>query len=329
MFRRDVNSILSEELGDAYGRYRELWEQVSSFSRSTRTPLHIDFELNYSCNLKCITCPHGIPGAPEPSYARDKMDFSLFKTIIDEGVQKDLKAIRLSQLNEPLLRKDLPDFIDYAKTAGVIDIMINTNAMLLDRETVHRLMEAGLTQLKVSIDAATPETYNKIRIGGDYDRVIRNVKEFIKIRQQLKSRLPILRVSFVKTADNVHETQKFLDTWENVADYCAVSDYSNWVEEDPDSEAKFAAGQPVTHAQFHCEQPWLRATVFANGDIIPCCAEYFRYQPVGNLREQGLEQVWTSPKLQALRQLHKKGDWENHPLCKKCILNSSICRTET
>jgi radical SAM protein with 4Fe4S-binding SPASM domain len=322
--RSDPNDVLVRELGEPYRQYRRAWEDVSAFRNESRTPIHLDFELNYSCNLRCILCPHGIPGAPRPAYAKERMPFGLFQRVVGEGAAKDLRAVRLSQLNEPLLRKDLEKFARCARAAGVLDVMINTNGMLLTAERSRRLIESGLTQLRVSIDAATAATYAKVRQGGDYGAVVANIRGFLRTRNDMGRALPLLRVSFVRCALNSHELDAFLDAWRDEADFCAVSDYASWVENDAGANQKYA--EPLdghrSLAEFACVQPWQRGTVFANGDFIPCCSELYRPNPAGNLRRQGLEEIWTSPGLRALRKAQRDGTWRAFETCRRCVAMS-------
>jgi radical SAM protein with 4Fe4S-binding SPASM domain len=321
---RDPHQVLFEELGPAYQAYRELWDRTSNFESIPGFPIHLDIELNYSCNFRCPMCPHGMPDAWKPDYNHQWMDFELFARVIDEGVRAGLRSVRLNQLNEPLMRRDLDRFVAYARDAGVIDIHINTNGALLTRERSERLITAGLTQLRVSIDASTPETFNLVRVGGNYETVVRNVREFIAVRQEMGRRLPLLRVSFVRTAENEHEVEAFVEQWSDVADYYAVSDYSNWAPESVTGATHYPSTRLNVVSEFRCPQPWQRATIYANGDVFPCCSETGRRHPVGNVRDQSLAAMWNSPVVQQLRTLHTEGRWRDNPICRSCVESSNV-----
>jgi len=321
---RDPHEILLEEIGPAYQAYRELWDSTSDFSATVPYPLHLDIELNYSCNFRCPMCPHGMPDAWKPDYANQWMSFELFKRLIDEGVPLGLRAVRLNQLNEPLMRKDLDTFVAYAKQAGVIDIHINTNAALLTRKRSVQLIEAGLTQLRVSVDASTAQTFGIVRVGGNYDTVVKNVREFIEVRREMGRRLPLLRVSFVRTAENEHEVEAFIDQWKGSADYFAISDYSNWAPESTTGGEHYPTTRLNVVSEFRCPQPWQRATVYVNGDVFPCCSETGRRHPIGNLQERSLSEIWNSPEIEAMRQLHKEGRWRDNPICRLCVETTNV-----
>lgn len=321
---RDPHEILLEEIGPAYQAYRELWDRTSNFEEAPPYPVHLDFELNYSCNFRCPMCPHGMADAWKPDYAHEWMDFDVYKRVIDEGVARGLRSVRLNQLNEPLMRKDLERFIAYARDAGVIDLHLNTNAALLTRERSKRLIEAGVTQLRVSIDASNAATFAIVRVRGDYDEVVQNVRDFIDVRRELGRRLPLLRVSFVRTAENEGEVEAFVEQWKNVADYYAVSDYSNWAPESTSGAEHYPSSRLNVVSDFRCPQPWQRATVYTNGDVFPCCSESGRRHPVGNVRQQSLAEIWSSPAVAAMRQLHLEGRWRDNAVCRICVETSNV-----
>ena len=89
-------------------------------------------------NLKCPMCPISAEFPKE----REKtwFDFEFYKKIIDYAVQHGTKSIKLNYINEPLLRRDIIEFIKYAKKRGIIDIYFSTNGILLNDDISKRLL---------------------------------------------------------------------------------------------------------------------------------------------------------------------------------------------
>ena len=160
VFGKDVHEIVKRYSDkDKYSDYRKKWELASKLNYIPEYPLQIDFELNYSCNFSCEMCTW----SAENAVGRGKktwFSFGAFKEVIDEGVENGLRAIRLNYINEPLIRKDIIKFIEYAKNAGILDIYLSTNGSLLTKKVIHELIKSGLTRLQVSIDATTKKTFN-------------------------------------------------------------------------------------------------------------------------------------------------------------------------
>ena len=112
------------------------------------------------------------------------MEFDLYKKIIDEGEKYNLPSVKLQYLGEPLAHPDLGKQIKYAKDAGVLDVMFNTNATLLTEEKSHEILESGIDAIFFSFDSMDPDTYNKIRLGANYDEVMENILQFLDIKKK-------------------------------------------------------------------------------------------------------------------------------------------------
>lgn len=337
----EVHNVLrSVNPAKEYDEYRELWQKASSLSYVPDYPLQLDFELNYSCNFSCSMCTWSV----ESSKGKGKktwFDFEVYKEVIDEGVAKGLKAVRLNYVNEPLIRKDIHEFIAYAREAGILDIYFSTNGSLLTEAMSIALIDSGLTILQISLDAATKETFDKIRQGGDFHKIIANIARFKDIRTELKSLTPLLRVNFVKTALNISELEIFLEYWEDKADSIGVQ---NLIDVNHPADEK----QGIDNSQsFNCAQPFCHLTIRYNGNILPCCTFFGAAVPISQLAtkhsvefsdvenmavdkksqaqliSQTIEQAWKGSAINKFREIHKVGEYWKHPVCKKCVLSSS------
>ena len=219
----------------------------------------------------------------------------------------------------------LPELIKYAKDIGIIDIFISTNGMLLTKKMSASLIDAGLTHLMVSLDAATPETYSNIRVGGNFDRVVKNILDFLSVRERMKSELPLLRVSFIKMQKNIHELDDFIHMWSEKSDYIAIVGYLNNINDTKTNNClsiNKPSGKKIE--KYYCNQPWTRCTIFANGDVFPCCMNYGRSAPIGNIYNEKLSSIWYSEKMNFIQNIHKDGNYHLHPVCFKCISKRDI-----
>jgi len=323
---RDPFVTLTEKFGDAFAEYRRQWHAASHFELETAFPLQLDFELNYSCNLKCPMCTWSIEETSGTG-RKDWFPFDKFQEIIRYGVARGLKALDMSFVNEPLIRKDLPEFIDFARQAGIVDVGFNTNGTLLTPELSYRLIESGLTRIQFSLDAFSVETYNKVRTGGDYDKVLKNVLRFLELRREKESDLPLVAVSFVKQKDNEKELDKFVNFWEPRVDYLLIREYLNPVlpsDEHYDDKSKMFSEMRHTTGEFKCTKPWQRMIVRHDGTLLPCCTFHGAYLPMGNVFQKPLDEVWNSRQMHNLRMLHKRGEFYKNEICKACAFSSTV-----
>ncbi|MFA5255957.1 MAG: radical SAM/SPASM domain-containing protein [Candidatus Omnitrophota bacterium] len=318
-YKNDIISILSDNCGPKFKEYRNRLERAVLFEDEPEFPIHIDFETIFGCNIRCVMCTH----AHEELFPSRKrlMEFGLFKKIIDEGVPHGLSSIGLDQEGDPLLVGNLFDFIEYAKSKGIMDIMINTNALLLDKQMTEKILHSGLTRIHFSLDAVKEETYRKIRVGSDFKRVTENIRYFCKRKIELGRRLPITRVSFVKMSHNESEIEDFVNIWTPVVDAIAIQEYNNPFPERSDLKAIYASSR-VKNPGFKCTQPWFRMVVLTDGTVLPCCLLGMSLKmAVGNAHNSSIYDLWNSTKVRGLRKMHKDGRYAEHKICAVCAEN--------
>jgi MoaA/NifB/PqqE/SkfB family radical SAM enzyme len=333
-----VHRLMEERYGEAYVKYREEWNRAENFD-APKYPIQLDFELNYSCNFSCAMCTWSV----ENSKNRGRetwMNIETFKRIVSEGVKKGLKAIRLNYINEPLIRKDIVEFIRFAKDIGIIDVYFSTNGSLLTKKLSESLVESGLDRLQVSIDAFSSATFEKIRSGGNLVNVTNNILKFLEVRKNLGSLFPLLRVNFVNTKENCHELDPFVEFWKEKADSIGVQNLVKIVGYEP------ASGERQL-PKFNCVQPYYHLTVRYDGTVLPCCTFYGAKLPLARvaipeteklsrainleikaeqrdeLPKLNIEDIWLSREMVELRAIHASGSYWNNPICKDCVLSSS------
>jgi MoaA/NifB/PqqE/SkfB family radical SAM enzyme len=161
----DINSKLASIIGKKFEEYREKWNAVNRFELETDFPLFLHLELNQICNLRCPSCPIGQPQAHAKYITSEKMGWNLYQKIILEGEKYDCPSMEPQGTNEPFIDQNLEDYIRFAADHGFIDIMLNTNGTLLTEERARKVLKSGITRLRFSLDAATKETFEKIRLG--------------------------------------------------------------------------------------------------------------------------------------------------------------------
>lgn len=322
----DPHDVLVRKFGEPFRSYRKLWEETSRGGVELDFPIHLDIELNPSCNLACPMCV--ISAETNPKTSKDYwMSFERYQALIDEGIRHGLKSIQLNNINEPLIRKDLHKFVAYARDRGVLDIMLSTNGMALTETVGQRLIEAGLTKLSVSLDAATREVYDKIRVGGDFDRVVGNCLGFLEVRARMGLELPLFKVTFVRSPLNEHELDEFVGCWSEKADLIAVQNMNNPFEgERWEMAREYFDLQPeaVCATDKICPHPFQRMAVQADGEALLCCNLRGPELPLGNVFENGLYAVYNNEPARSYRRLHAEGRYSEIETCRKCVMYSNL-----
>ena len=166
-------------------------------------PYYVQLEVTTHCNLACYMCVRN-----EVIKHPRHLPLADFLRLFDEIRPRRLT---LSGAGEPLLNPDLVAMIAYAGRHGAAT-MIPSNGTLLRRgELARGLVEAGLTTMKISIDAATPQTYQAIRRQDCFEQIVEGIRQVDRIKQEHHSRTPELRLDVVILKENYKEIPDIVD----------------------------------------------------------------------------------------------------------------------
>jgi len=315
--KEDFLTPLYEKFGERFLRYRTEWDRAGKGDGYLPNfPLFLDVEPEYRCNLRCVTCPLQ-DGRDNPSYIKDRMSVDTYRRICEEGKKYGLPAITVSNNNEGLLQKNLFGYIQAAQEAGIMDVFVGTNGHLLTRDMGAKLIQSGLTRLLISIDAATPEMYLKVRKSEKFDMVVKNIHAFHRLRAEAGKRLPLIRVSMVVTSMNQHEQEMFREQWADIADIISIQRYIPYQGDPHIQDELIPEGRDPLDFTV-CAPLWQRMTIRANGDVIACC-HLANKLGVGNINESSIYDIWHGERMNEIRRIHLAGKYREIDVCSSCM----------
>lgn len=262
-------------------------------------PAVVRLETTNACNARCIICPHRDMRRPITTMQSD-----LYAQLIDECADAGCREVHLHNFGEPLLDKHIEDRIAYAKEKGIRRVKIFCNGSLLNPDRARRLIEAGLDEIKVSLDGATREEFERIRTPLKFDIVVQNVVELVKLRDALRSSLKV-RVACCSTSDK----QATMQSLEQVVDDFSFGKLHNW------------GGQTDVRKRLRkpCSRLWRTFTVLASGDVALCCLDYDGQQILGRVDGQhSIRDVWNGSLYREIRRAHRAARQSEVPLCANC-----------
>jgi MoaA/NifB/PqqE/SkfB family radical SAM enzyme len=168
-----------------------------------RPPVCLYLEVTNRCNLLCTTCPRTYEELEPPA----DMSWELFASIVDQ-VPGLARAV-LHGVGEPMLVANLSLMVRYLKERGVY-VLFNTNGTVLSERNGRALIDAGLDELRVSLDASNRESFKAIR-GRDYfGRIIRNVRAFRELQEREGHIRPKVSVWLTGLRETVEELPAFV-----------------------------------------------------------------------------------------------------------------------
>lgn len=309
--KKNLKKIAIYKYNPRFLLYRLKWHLLGGVPFKTRSPIHVDIETASACNLKCVMCPHGAEGYKQNiGIMKDGVARKIIKDCIASGVT----SIKFSGRGEATLHKNLVDYVEMAKAGGILDVMFNTNALLLTPEKSKALVDAGIDLIIISIDGTTKETYENIRKGSNFETVVNNVKSLLEYRKMKRKRQPMVRLQFVKMDENIHEFDSFVSYWQDKVDVLVGIDYSNRIKQkDKSVQKRKKAGRA------YCPHPFRRLSINYRGDALMCCVDWDSKYKVGDMTTQTLDQVWNGERFGYGRKCIKALEHHKILSCKNCF----------
>lgn len=183
-------------------RYHEAISERQA-PKPTQPPVCLYLETTNRCNLLCTTCPRTYAELEPPA----DMSFELFKSIVDQS--PNVQRAVLHGVGEPMLVKDLHKMVRYLKDRGVY-VLFNTNGTVLNARNGQAMIDAGLDELRVSLDAATASSYKAIRGKNYFDRILKNVRAFREQQEKGGHARPVVSAWLTGLKETVDELPAFV-----------------------------------------------------------------------------------------------------------------------
>jgi radical SAM protein with 4Fe4S-binding SPASM domain len=166
-------------------------------------PICLYLETTNRCNLLCTTCPRTY----EQLEPEADMPWSLFTSIIDQ--YPNIARVVLHGIGEPMLVKDLAQRVKYLKDRNIY-VLFNTNGTLLNEANGRALIEAGLDELRVSLDAAESSVFQMVRGKDFFDKIVANVATFTRLQRELNAPKPRISLWLTGLRETVAQLPNFV-----------------------------------------------------------------------------------------------------------------------
>jgi MoaA/NifB/PqqE/SkfB family radical SAM enzyme len=278
-------------------------------------PVCLYLETTNRCNLLCTTCPRTFEDLEPPA----DMSWTLFTSIVDQFPR--IARVVLHGVGEPMMVRELPRMIRYLKDRGVY-VLFNTNGTLLTQRAGGRLIEAGLDELRVSLDAAAPQTFALVRGRNLFARIVRNVRAFTTMQRETNCTTPRVSLWLTGLRETIAELPAFVRVAHDIGVFevylqrlvyfpegqglarpeSALFEQVNASEEAHIREAEAlaktlgiafnasGATEPGTSLRQQrdkqpwslCRRPWTLMYFTAHGKALPCCIAPFSMRGYGS-----------------------------------------------
>jgi len=297
------------------------WDAWRGKAITNSKPYILILEVTNVCNLRCPFCltGKGISGGRDVRH----MTFDEAKQVIDE-LADNVYLLQMYTWGEPLLNKDTIKIISYAKTKNMY-IMLSTNATSMTARTNKKLLDSGVDYITVAIDGGSDETYEKYRVGGNYTKVLENVKDLLGQKKLNRIDHPFVEWQFIVFRHNEHE----VDATETMAYEIGINKFTplpaytedkSWIPEGKQYKQELFNPERLKD----CERPWTHYNVRADGGVASCCYEFAKKDDFGDIHKSKFREIWNNDFFQTSRRLitqkrKNKPLEESNIICHDCI----------
>ena len=306
-------------------------------------PFKIEVEHTTICNKKCIIC--------ERTYWKEKSErltFEQFKQIVDQLPK--LKWINVTGEGTSFLNPDFLKIIEYLRSK---DISVNfvDEFDFIDEAKAKKLIELGVNCIWISMDGATKETYEKIKVGCNFEKAVGNIKMLLALKKQLRSPFPMLCFRFVVNKLNYQEMPKMVElvhsfgdlgegsklefvgllTFKEIEKYYLPEVPKEILEKTAEMGRKLGVRVRFSHISESKLPPvekcvaWAEPYIMIGGYVLPCCAvlmsnkrDFLRKYAFGNLYQKSFKEIWFSERYKKFREMVLENKAKVPILCVGC-----------
>lgn len=299
-------------------------------------PPFLEIEPTTICSLRCVCCEHTYWKEPSKN-----MNFQQFKKIFDDFGKP--KWLGLTGIGSSYLNPDYHRMLRYSKSKGTIIEVFDHFTHFKNDEQIKELIEIGPDFQFVSTYGASKKSFEKVCAGSDFDKIIKNIKTFVRLKKQMRKRFPILNFHYIITSESKNEILDFLDFVHSLntevgeilvtpmlhsfkeAEKYAVEIDKEYVEKVKNraklykipitinmcakQEAEGLAKKPDIK---NCKE-YIMPFIFVTGHVTPCCGqneanarEWQKKLSLGNVLEKPFKDIWYSEKYKKMRALIRK-----------------------
>lgn len=294
-------------------------------------PFSVSIEPINVCNLKCPECPTGLGILKRP---KGMVSVESFSDTLSH-LNKSLWHVNLYFQGEPFMHPEFFKLVQIAKKAKLL-ASTSTNAHFLSYSQSIKTVASGLDTIIISFDGTTQEVYEKYRVGGNIDAVIKSVENLVRAKLELKSKTPVIVAQFLAFNYNEHQINEFKQLAFNkgvnkvevkTAQIYQVDKKVNMLPSNSNlSRYKIQIDGSVKLkgvVRNRCWKHWSSAVITWDGRVAPCCFDKDAKYTFGNAIKKDFGEIWSNSEYNVFRQrvlLNKdKIDiCSNCPIGRKC-----------
>ncbi|MBT5470619.1 MAG: radical SAM protein [Nitrospina sp.] len=324
LIKRAQQTISSSWKAESYvGKVRECLDNIDLNWQPKKhaKPQSALIEITNACNINCLMCNTKFQSRPE-----GLMSAQVFERVITELMANGVDRAGLHTVGETFLYKDIATLIEIAKKHD-FKVWLSTNAQYPQRmETLYRKFPKMITDIRVSTDGATKETFETIRVGGSFDKLIESLDIIHRINKGRKHYRIGLTIDSILNMNNIFEIRSYFDVFDK---YVSSHDITfglvttlNSLNDGKKNDNYLYDSFPFNHlirSTVPCSQPFTNSYFTYDGKMTLCCRDYNGEITAGDIMSSSLDELWDGEQAEKIRQQHTKPENLEIDACLNCF----------
>ncbi len=295
-------------------------KMVEDFERNTKNQTYssarANIETNNSCNIDCAMCQ-----TSSSTRVKGIMEDELLEHSIEELVKNGRTDIAVHTIGEPTANPKFKTVLKLFRKNGIV-MGLSTNGLLIHKHIENIIEYRDVCPVvHFSVDGATKETYEKIRIRGNWDKLIENINLAYKTLR--KNGVP-LKFSLCMSKDNVHEIGDFIVRFRDYVENPSKDLYVGAINSLAPDNTYFNHVNIFPNHTYLNSPCWQVGTptphILIDGRVSACCRDYDGSIVIGDINKNSLKEILQGDKLKSLTEEHRSKNLKDRPLCESCFV---------
>lgn len=255
-----------------------------------------------------------------PFVSSEWMTAKTFKRILDQLPNTGDISIELTAMGEPLLHPEIHDFIKtLGHTHSKNHTLLVTNGHFLDDAMARLILDAGINQVQISLNAYGQANYQWFTGSDRYHAVVHNIENLIQRKAAHGTEKPQINIHIAGIEEFADDFAPFLAQWKHRADLARVREIKDWAGVTKNNGITPLIAEEITCQRYPCAWLWECLEFHPSGDIYTCSFHpFFGTPPLGNITTDNLATLWQAEHLHRLRQKHLQGRALEIDFCANC-----------
>jgi radical SAM protein with 4Fe4S-binding SPASM domain len=270
----------------------------------------------YPCNAECPHCPYTNSNIRDSYKDAPYMTEEIFKKIADESGPHGA-YLRVSGGGEPMLHPKAVKLLTYAKEVGC-KIGLITNGSAFTERNSRPLLESGVDMIEFSVDACDPETYAIVRKGLKWDRLLRNARRMLEMRNRMGSSSKIVASGVNQKGVDIGAVERFWRDEIGIDNFIRRKFLTWGVNTGLDASRSADPTPYLDTDQVPCPFIFERLNIDSRGNVMVCGYDIAANTSMGKVGEQSIQEIWHGEGFRHYREKHLAKRGNDIAMCRTC-----------